>query len=43
MKLANDVQLINGLIGGIILGIASSGLILIQDKITGISGIMEGT
>ena len=42
MKLASDVQLLNGLIGGIILGISSSGLILIQDKITGISGIMEG-
>ena len=42
MKLANDVALLNGLVGGVILGISSSGLILLQDKITGISGITEG-
>lgn len=41
MKFASDIALSNGLIGGIILGISSSGLLYFQDKITGVSGILE--
>ena len=43
MKLNDDIDLVSGAIGGLILGVASSGLIYFQDRITGISGLLEAS
>jgi len=42
MKLSDNISLENAAIGGLILGITSSGLLYKMNKITGISGILEG-
>ena len=42
MKISDDIALSNGLLGGLIIGITSTGLLYRMNKITGISGILEG-
>ena len=43
MHLANNIDLQNGLLGGILLGISSSAFMFLTGKVTGMSGICEGT
>jgi uncharacterized protein len=41
MHLAENIDLVSGTIGGVIIGIASTGFLIVTGKLTGISGIVE--
>lgn len=42
MRLADNIDLQSGLIGGVILGVTSTTLMYLTGRITGISGVFEG-
>lgn len=41
MHLAENIDLVSGTIGGVIIGLASTGFLVVTGKLTGISGIVE--
>ena len=41
MHFAENIDLVSGTIGGVIIGIASTSFLIVTGKLTGISGIVE--
>ena len=43
MHFSNNIDLVSAILGGIIIGISSTGFLLASGKLTGISGFVENT